>query len=134
MTRDKLRPLLVALALAGPGFAAAQQTATYDVEAVFAESDTNKDGRIELDEFHARLTEIYFHGDANKDGYLSAEEFRKAVVIQEDIAGPDRDRDGRLSLREFMASRLPLFAKSDTDQDSALSLDEVKAALAVGSP
>jgi Ca2+-binding EF-hand superfamily protein len=122
--------LLVGGALCALAFVArAQAPAGYDVSAAFAQTDTNEDGRVEIDEFYERLVETYFHADSDKDGKLSQEEFTKAVVIQEDFAKIDVDSNGTLSRGEFIRSRLPLFDASDRDRDGGLSLDEVKAAL-----
>lgn len=104
----------------------------YDVQAAFAEADTNKDGAVEIDEFYDRLVEIYFHADEDKNGTLSREEFVRAVVVREDFTAADVDADGKLTKREFVRSRLPIFLGSDADADGALSLDEVKAALEKG--
>lgn len=103
--------------------------AGYDVEAAFAETDTNNDGSIEIDEFFDRLVEIYFHGDADKNGTLSPDEFAKAVVVQQEFGSVDRNGDGVIDRREFVRARLPVFMQADLDKDGALSLAEVKAAL-----
>jgi Ca2+-binding EF-hand superfamily protein len=101
----------------------------YDVGAAFAETDTNRDGSIQIDEFFDRLVEIYFHADTDKNGTLSAQEFAKAVVIQQPVSEVDSNGDGAVDRREFVRSRLPLFQQADLDRDGELSLDEVKAAL-----
>ncbi len=133
MARNSLGRAVAALVLAVPRLAGgAPAPADYDVAAVFVETDSNGDGLIEVDEYHARLNEIFYHGDANKDGSLSPVELHKAVVIPEDFARADRDGNGQVSLREFIAVRLPLFQRSDSNHDGALSLEEVKAALALG--
>jgi Ca2+-binding EF-hand superfamily protein len=129
MTRTGLVGVLVAsLALAVP--AHAESAADYDVRAAFDQTDANKDGLIEIDEYFDRLVEIYFHGDADKNGTLSPEEFSKAVVIQEPFSEVDRDGNGVVDRREFVRARLPIFQSADADKDGGLSFDEVEAALA----
>ena len=116
---------LAALALCA-GTASAQQRA-YDPKQAFKEADTNHDGSIELDEFSARLVDVFFMGDANKDGKLSKEEYDAVVVIREDFGAADRDGDGFVSRTEFVRARLPLFKQADTNDDGVLSIEEVTA-------
>jgi Ca2+-binding EF-hand superfamily protein len=122
--------LAAALLLVSPVVAAAP--GDYDVSAAFAETDTNKDGAIEIDEFFDRLVEIYFHADADKNGTLAPDEFAKAVVVPQQFAEVDRNGDGAIDRREFVRTRLPLFQEADTDRDGSLSLAEVRAALEGG--
>jgi Ca2+-binding EF-hand superfamily protein len=114
---------LAALALCA-GTATAQQRA-YDPKQAFKEADTNHDGQIELDEFSARLTDVFFMGDVNKDGKLSKEEYDAVVVIREDFSAADTNHDGFISRTEFIHARLPLFQKADTNGDGVLSEAEV---------
>lgn len=127
MTRTRLA--LALFALLAPSLAQAAPPAEYDVQAAFAETDANKDGAIEVDEYYDRLVEIYFHGDGDKNGTLDGAEFTRAIVIEEDFAQVDVDADGKVTRREFVRARLSLFWTSDTDGDGALSLAEVRAAL-----
>ena len=119
----------LALAFALACLARTGRAADYDVAGAFAETDSNKDGLIEIDEYFDRLVEIFFHGDADKNGTLSPEEFSKAVVIDEPFSEVDRDGDGKVDRREFVRARLPIFQSADTDGDGALSVAEVEAAL-----
>lgn len=114
---------LAALALCA-GTASAQQRA-YDPRQAFKETDTNHDGSVELDEFSARLTDVFFMGDVNKDGKLSKEEYDAVVVIREDFSAADHDKDGFVSRNEFIATRLPLFKQADKNGDGVLSEQEV---------
>ena len=120
---------LVAL---GAFAASAQQAPAYDVKAAFAQTDQNKDGAIEIDEYYDRLVDIFFLGDVDKDGFLTEEEFVKVVVIKEDFAQVDKNGDGKLGRQEFVSARLPQFIAIDTDKSGSLSLVEVEAALAGG--
>ena len=55
------------LALAAlPAFAEDAPKA-HDPRAAFAETDGNADGRIDREEFHVRLVELFFHGDRDKE-------------------------------------------------------------------
>ena len=100
----------------------------YDVKAAFIESDENKDGVIEIDEFYDRQVDVFFLDDKDKDGTLSRDEYMAAVVVTEDFSLVDRDGDGKVTKREFIRARLPLFRLADTNNDGELTLEEVTAA------
>ena len=119
----RLAPMLLALA-ASPAFgdeAAKRQ----DPRAAFAETDENKDGRIDREEFQHRVVEIFYFADRDKDGYLSHEEVIAGLVFPEDFAHADRDGDGRISLYEFVQVRFATFDEVDADHDGVLSVEEV---------
>ena len=105
--------------------AASAQQRAYDPKQAFQETDANHDGSIELDEFSARLTDVFFMGDTNKDGKLSKEEYDAVVVIREDFSAADHDKNGFVSRNEFIAARLPLFKQADKNGDGVLSIEEV---------
>ena len=119
----RLLPALVALA-AGPTFGE-EAAQGHDPRAAFAESDENRDGRVDREEFHHRVVEIFFHGDRDKDGYMTPAELETAVVFPDDFRDADRDADGRISLYEFVRVRFATFDEVDGDQDGLLSVEEV---------
>ena len=106
---------------------ATDQGKPYDPRAAFAETDTNKDGAIDLEEFHARLVEVFYNADTNKDGVLVVDEY-KHLPLSGDFKEADVVQDGRLSLREFVRIRYQEFEHADTNHDGELSVDEVVAA------
>jgi Ca2+-binding EF-hand superfamily protein len=117
--------LAVLFALAAPPALAEEAPKAHDPRAAFAETDENADGRVDREEFHHRMVEIFFHGDRDKDGYMTKAELTEAVVFPEDFAGADRDADGRISLYEFIGVRFATFDEVDGDHDGALSVQEV---------
>lgn len=121
--------LLFAIALAPLATQAhgGDQPALYDVKGAFAETDTNKDGEIDLCEFHARIVEIFYRADTDKNGFLSREEYER-LPFSGDFKDADRAGAGRISLHEFVAVRYRQFVEADRNQDGALSFDEVLAA------
>ena len=98
--------------------------AAYDPRAAFAESDTNRDGAVDHEEFHERMVEIFYRADANKDGFLDPTEL-VTLVFPEDFTTNDKDRDGRVAMREFLRVRFRDFTAADRDDDGVLSVDEV---------
>lgn len=104
-----------------------------DPRAAFAETDENGDGRIDREEFHHRMVEIFFHGDRDKDGYMTTTELAAAVEFPKDFEHADRDGDGRISLYEFIQVRFATFDEVDTNHDGVLSLEEVVEAYQVRS-
>jgi Ca2+-binding EF-hand superfamily protein len=126
--------ILAALfALAALPALAEEAPKAHDPRAAFAETDENADGRIDREEFHHRMVEIFFHGDRDKDGYMTDAELAGAVEFPKDFAGADRDADGRISLYEFIRVRFATFDEVDGDQDGLLSIEEVVNAFEVRS-
>ncbi len=103
---------------------AVDQTKPYDPRAAFAETDTNKDGSIDLEEFHARLVEVFYNTDTNKDGFLIIDEY-KQLPLSSDFKEADVSDDGKLSLREFVRIRYQEFEAADKNNDGELSVNEV---------
>ncbi len=130
-----MRIVLLSLLFAGASMAlvGARQAAGQiveseeDIRRVFAESDTDADGEIDLAEFHARLVEVFYSADTNKDGFLSPAEYGR-LPFSGEFTAADMNGDGRISLHEFIAIRFRQFQEADTNRDGALSLDEVIAA------
>jgi Ca2+-binding EF-hand superfamily protein len=110
-----------------------EATNSHDPRAAFTETDANHDGRIDREEFHHRVVEIFFHGDTDKDGYMTPTELQASVVFPEDFQDADRDADGRISLYEFVRVRFATFDEVDSDGDGLLSVEEVVVAFEVES-
>jgi Ca2+-binding EF-hand superfamily protein len=122
--------LIAAIAggIVGYGAAAEQMTR----EEVMATADKNHDGRIDLEEFNQRLTEVFFFADTDKDGKLSWEELH-AVVVDADpqrFKAADSDGDGKLALYEFLYALDVDFIEADKNHDGVLDTEEVAALLA----
>jgi Ca2+-binding EF-hand superfamily protein len=116
--------LVTALLVIADGAQAQDKGTPYDPRAAFAEADKTHDGQIDLEEFHARLVEVFFAADRNKDGFLSIEEFAQ-LPYPEGFKDADKNGDGRVSLPEFIRIRFHQFEHADTNDDGQLSLEEV---------
>jgi hypothetical protein len=127
------RLFVALLALAALPAFAEEAVKSHDPRVAFAETDENSDGRIDREEFHHRVVEIFFHGDRDKDGYMTNEELAGAVEFPKDFENADRNGDDRISLYEFIQVRFATFDEVDTDQDGVLSVDEVVGAYEVRS-
>jgi hypothetical protein len=98
-----------------------------DANATMALVDKNKDGRIDREEFHQRMTEVFFFADVDKDGQLTfAELVVVATVDPETFKRADRDGSGKLSLYEFMYVIHRDFGAADKNQDGVIDLQELR--------
>jgi Ca2+-binding EF-hand superfamily protein len=119
--------IAAALAVGGPTARAEDTARKYDPRAAFSDTDLNRDGAVDREEFHRRIVEIFYAADGNKDGFLDPQELER-LTFPDDFTDDDKDHDGRLSMREFLRVRFHDFDVADRDQDGVLSLDEVVAA------
>jgi len=98
-----------------------------DAKATMAITDRNKDGRIDREEFHQRMTEVFFFADIDKDGQLT---FAELVAVEkvdpEAFKSADRDGNGKLSLYEFMYVIHRDFEAIDKNQDGAIDMQELQ--------
>jgi len=110
---------------------AAGAEAPYDPRAAFAEVDTNHDGQIDIEEFHARLVEVFYRADADKDGVMSVGEY-ELLPFSGAFEHGDANGDGKISLPEFVTIRFHQFVNADSNHDTQLSVDEVVTAYETG--
>ena len=117
--------LLASIELMSIGGAWAEsQGKPYDPRAAFVETDTNKDGQIDLEEFHVRLVEVFYNADTNKEGFLSIDEYER-LPFSGSFKDADTNGDRRVSLPEFVTIRFRQFEEADANHDFQLSVDEV---------
>ena len=117
----------------------------------FAASDSNRDGKLSLDEFERarseRIAEQFARLDANKDGSLTQEEMRQSMrqhrelrkahrhermAMRERLKGLDANGDQALTRAEIGDKAPKLaehFAEFDLDRDGRLTRDEIRAGM-----
>jgi hypothetical protein len=119
---------LLAASLASSSVAWAEEPALGegDPRAAFADTDRNGDGRVDPEEFNARMIETFFFADKDKDGYLVVAEYAVLGLAPEDFQRGDANRDGRLGLYEFLDTMDEVFDRADANSDGTLSLEEVE--------
>lgn len=106
-----------------------------DPSRIFDSADTNGDGVITREEFHAARERLFGRLDRNGDGYIDQNDLSGRLAgrqkarerLSDLIAQFDKDADGRLSKAEFVDGPTPLFDRADTDHNGELSKDEVAA-------
>ena len=107
-----------------------------DAARLFNELDTNRDGRLTLDEMWARTQSRFAAADANRDGALTPEEFRMLRPGRDGGTRANRDSDtpaapdaapptGRSAeqMQRFADAR---FRALDANRDGRVTLDEMR--------
>lgn len=105
----------------------------------FTAADTNKDGKVSLEEFNAYRAANAAGIDTDKDGKISVEELANMRLKQMQDAATamatrmvkelDTDGDGKLSAAELVAGPMPLeaFDRADTNHDGVVDQAEADA-------
>ena len=96
---------------------------------VFEKMDTNRDSRIDTQEFTNAVSKTFRMYDKNGDGHLDLEEFRASKVPDPDkrFNEIDTNKDGRVDYAEFLGAATKWFKVSDTDRDGHLDRAEFNA-------
>jgi Ca2+-binding EF-hand superfamily protein len=98
-----------------------------DASSTMALVDKNKDGRIDREEFHQRMTEVFFFADVDKDGQLTYAELAAVEYVDPEVfKRADRDGNGKLSLYEFMYVVHRDFDAADKNADGVIDMEELR--------
>lgn len=98
---------------------------------IFARADSNRDGEVDLTEFHKDIVNAFHALDLNRDGYIAISEIRsipdrgRVNLLLVMLRKRDTNRDSRLSFKEVVAARMAFFEAADRNNDDRLSLAEV---------
>jgi Ca2+-binding EF-hand superfamily protein len=98
-----------------------------DASSTMALADKNKDGRIDREEFHQRMVEVFFFADVDKDGQLTYVELTAVEQVDpEAFKRADRGGNGKLSLYEFMYAMHRDFEAADKNGDGVIDMEELR--------
>lgn len=98
---------------------------------IFTRADLNRDGEVDLAEFHKDIVNAFHALDLNRDGYITINEIRsipdrrRVELLLVVLRKRDTNRDSRLSFKEVVAARMAFFESADRNNDDRLSLAEV---------
>ena len=94
-------------------------------------ADVNDDNVIDLEEYHDRITDVYFFLDANKDGKLTVVEIRKSYpnLDPDLIDNTDVNADAVITIYEFRYVLYKDFEVMDKNKDGSLDQQEIKSAM-----
>ena len=97
-----------------------------DTAGTLAISDKNGDDRIDREEYHRRMTEVFFFIDTDKDGNLSITEIQQVGAVDpRRFEAADRDGSHSLSLHEYLNALYRDFDAADGDSDGTLDMEEL---------
>jgi len=98
-----------------------------DAAGTLAISDKNGDDRVDREEYHRRMTEVFFFVDIDKDGNLSISEIQQVEVVDpRRFKAADRDGSQTLSLHEYLNALYHDFDTADRDSDGTLDMEELR--------
>lgn len=123
------RYLLIAAVLIGAlavGASPALCADTMNAAATMTLVDRNRDGRIDREEYHQRMTEVFYFADLDKDGKVTHAELTTVTVVDpEAFRKADRDGDGKHSVYEFLYIVHRDFDAADKNQDGVIDMQEL---------
>jgi Ca2+-binding EF-hand superfamily protein len=113
--------------------ASAQSSQPTVSKQIFSDADSNRDGYVDLNEFHRDISASFVLLDHDRDGYITREEIgsipdkSRVKLLLRALKAADRDGDGRLSFKEVVEARMSYFDQADANRDDRISLDEALA-------
>ncbi len=103
----------------------------YAGDDAFNQADTNKDGKIDQQEFDQAVEKKFKSYDLNNDGVLDMSEIRdvqkdhKDTDVVKEFESMDANKDGKVDMEEFKASAHERFKEYDRNNDGYMDRPEV---------
>jgi Ca2+-binding EF-hand superfamily protein len=97
-----------------------------DTAATMAIADKNGDSRIDREEYHQRMTDVFFFADMDKDGNLTITEIRLVEDVDpQAFNAADRDGNQSLSIYEYHYVLHKDFDVADRNSDGTIDMEEL---------
>jgi len=125
MKKVALWLLIVPVMISDAAFSA--DISRMDAAATMAISDKNGDNRIDREEYHQRMTEVFFFIDTDKDGNITISEIQAVEKVDPQRFGAaDRNGDHTLSIYEYLYALHNDFEAADKNSDGTLDMEELR--------
>ena len=110
------------------GTAWSQTKQSMNSEEIISITDLNGDDRIDIKEYHHRITDVYFFLDTDKDGKLTVVEIQRSMpnLDADQIGKADVNGDNIITIYEFRYVLYKDFEAMDKNQDGSLDGQEMK--------
>ena len=110
------------------GTAWSQTKQSMNSEEIMGITDLDGDDRIDIKEYHLRITDVYFFLDTDKDGKLTVVEIQRSMpnLDADQIGKADVNGDNIITIYEFRYVLYKDFETMDKNQDGSLDKQEMK--------
>ncbi len=110
------------------GTAWSQTKQSMNSEEIMGVTDLDGDDRIDIKEYHHRITDVYFFLDTDKDGKLTVVEIQRSMpnLDADPIGKADVNGDNIITIYEFRYVLYKDFETMDKNQDGSLDKQEMK--------
>ena len=110
------------------GTAWSQTKQSMNSEEIMGVTDLDRDERIDIKEYHHRITDVYFFLDTDKDGKLTVVEIQRSMpnLDADQIGKADVNGDNIITIYEFRYVLYQDFETMDKNQDGSLDKQEMK--------
>ena len=116
---------IIVVIITTPSWIAAGQR--MDEAATMAMADKNSDDRIDREEYHQRMTEVFFFADTDKDGSLTITEIQAVADVDPQVfKAADKDGTQSLSIYEYQYVLHKDFEVADRNNDGTIDMTELK--------